>query len=648
MFITYQPQGKRPNSAELTEAPLVFQRSFLCVHSHKPVLQAALEGDQRLLLLGECFTTEPDPNGPRHPLTSQDVSIQFANLIQEHGLDQALSQVEGQFLGLLVDPDGGAVLFADSFHRRELFYAENEGAFWAATDIILLAKRLPSKECSQEALASCLTMYGNYAPKRHTIYKDVKRLGVGERIKLSGGNAWVEQHRFEPLPTQNYQDDQLAEYARILREAVAIRGSVHHNWLFMSSGFDSSTLLALLAERYGPDRVTAVIGRMHYSTRAGIINQFELDRAQLIAEHYGIALDVVDLDYTTPDSISHVKKVAKAMRGHHLYLNSAYNFYLLSEHIASKAGPDDAVFAGEVSDAVHNLGFSQFASILEHPDLGFREYSDKMASYLFGPSFLKRALKGDHESDLVFQIFKQRNGQERFLSTAGMDEMSIKSTFLASFFLRKRRVPFFGHANNPALTPEGNAWFDQTMRAEYLDEYAASLTPENLYSIMLHLYHSFHWQGATPMNMAASVRDLLHREVAMPFWDRRLHAFLSQAPENWGRGLEIRPTKYPLKWMLEHELHYPMHLQTGPHSYLYDVNPQFSHTSEFLFGSALAPYFKEKLASRPYRRILSPEWFNIEYLDGLVQRYVAGEEFGGDEAGALLDLVNLCIVGWFE
>ena len=51
--------------------------------------------------------------------------------------------------------------------------------------------------------------------------------------------------------------------------------------------------------------------------------------------------------------------------------------------------------------------------------------------------------------------------------------------------------------------------------------------------------------------------------------------FLNEMPESWGRGLELKPTKYPLKWMLENCINYPMELQTGPHSYLYDINPSF-------------------------------------------------------------------------
>ena len=47
-----------------------------------------------------------------------------------------------------------------------------------------------------------------------------------------------------------------------------------------------------------------------------------------------------------------------------------------------------SVFCGEISDGAHNLGFSQFTTIF-HTSKHFREYSDKMASYLYGPTFMQ-------------------------------------------------------------------------------------------------------------------------------------------------------------------------------------------------------------------------------------------------------------------
>lgn len=626
----------------------VLRAGPLVVHSSEPCLRLELSQGRYLLLWGTVFAATLPDGSLRRLAGAEDIRQALQDLFAGHGLEEALDRLEGHFLGLLAEPNGDAVVFADAFHRRELYYSRHGAGLLAASSLapLLAAGKVPS--FSQPALASCLSMYGSYAPKKHTIYRDILRLGIGERLRLEDGDFRLEQRPFLALPMLAYGRQELAQYAQIMREAVSVRGSEERNWIFMSSGFDSSALLALLVERYGPEGVVGVIGRMRYSKRSGVINQFELDRAAKIAAHYRVPLEVVDLDYTTAESVEFVRNVSRRLRDRHMFLNAAYNFYRLSGYVAERCGPGDAVFAGEVSDAVHNLGFAQFASILEHPDLGFREYADKMASYLFGPSFFARALKGEHASDLVYRIFRERCGNVEFVDPASLDELERKVAFLASFFHRKRRVPFTGPSGNLMLTHRGSASFEAEMTATYLAEAASSLKPENVYSVILQLYNSYHWQGATPRIMAESVQDLLGRTIALPYWDRRLHRFLSQMPEDWGRGLEIRPTKYPLKWMLEHELGFPMHLQAGPHSYLYDVNPRFSHTSEILFGSALAGHMREVLAARPYRKVLDPEYFELGFIDALVDRYVKGEEFGGEAMGCLMSLANLCLVGWSD
>ena len=43
-------------------------------------------------------------------------------------------------------------------------------------------------------------------------------------------------------------------------------------------------------------------------------------------------------------------------------------------------------------------------SDLSHPKHEFREYSDKMASYIYGPSFLKSIWDGSFKKDSVFEF----------------------------------------------------------------------------------------------------------------------------------------------------------------------------------------------------------------------------------------------------
>ena len=91
-----------------------------------------------------------------------------------------------------------------------------------------------------------------------------------------------------------------------------------------------------------------------------------------------------------------------------------------------------------------------------------------------------------------------------------------------------------------------------------------------------------------------------------------------------------------------------MHLQVGPHSYLYDVAHSFTPAAEVLYHSALTRHFKNLLRPRSYHDLLSPDIFDLSYVDGLVDRYLAGDEIHG---AGFNDLVSLCwhtLVGWYD
>ena len=67
-------------------------------------------------------------------------------------------------------------------------------------------------------------------------------------------------------------------YSDIFIEAVRSRAS-KNKILFLSSGWDSTSILATLVHLFGPSKIDCVIGRMRYK-RSEIINQFEIDRAK--------------------------------------------------------------------------------------------------------------------------------------------------------------------------------------------------------------------------------------------------------------------------------------------------------------------------------------------------------------------------------
>ena len=564
-----------------------------------------------------------------------------ARLMGERDLDDCMDRLEGRFILIKPGMDGTCEISGDRYGRMDLYYFEEDGGIVFATDLGLLPKESLKGGYDQAAIAHTLCIYGNRPPKKHTIYSDVKRLGVRETAHWDGSCITFREAPFLPLGVGDYGEEALQDYSRVLLDAVEICSSPDQNIVYLSSGWDSTSLLACLVKIHGSRKVRGVIGRMQYAERSGVINQFELDRARAVADYFGVELDVVEFDYWRrgPEDLERLKPI--------LHSNQIYHLTVLNqETLARYAGENStgaAVFAGEISDGAHNLGFSQFTTIF-HPVLEFREYSDKMASYLFGPTFLEQLLGDTFREDAIYRFLCSR------VEGGIFDEPSPKASaragqLLASFFLRPFRLPLWSLRNVKMMTEEGRELYSSTMEKAYLAEASAAVTPETLYAWYLHLYNTFHWQGSTVTTLGLSA-DMHGFDIRLPFWNSRLQDFLSGMPESWGRGLELKPTKYPLKWMLERAIDYPMHLQVGPHSYLYDVDPSFSHSREIVYGSAFTPYFKDIIRTRPYHALLSPEVFELHYIDRLVDGYLNGEEATGQDLSDLLTVSMLCATGW--
>lgn len=568
-------------------------------------------------------------------------SVALGTVLDPSDLPGSVTRLEGRFV-LVVEQAAGVWVGTDPQGRADVFVDRERGIL--TTDLSGLSA--PARGgFDQAAWAHALVAYGYRAPKRHTPYTHIHRLGIGESARLAAGSQLaLHQTPFVPAVTRPLTTRSLDDYADRLLEAVRVRGSRHGNVVYLSSGWDSTAILACLVHLFGPRKVRAVIGRMQYAERSGVINQFEIDRARAVADYYGVRLDVAEFDYRT-DAPAILEQVQPIFRNLHLASVTGINHYVLARHVAATTTGDESVFAGEISDGAHNLGFSQFTSIF-HPTQAFREYSDKMAGYLFGPTFLQQLHAGTADQDAVHQIMRARLGNATFDPLASLPQARTRQ-LLSSLFLRGTRFPLMSLANVPMLTPAGAAMYASSMEDSYLSEAGDQATADTLYAWYLHLYQSFHWQGATVATLAVT-GEALGLRMALPFWDSRLQESLAAMPEDAGRGLDLHPTKYPLKWTLRHRLDYPFHLQVGPHSYLYDVDPSFSHSAELAFGSSFRKTFVSALQRRPHREVLDGSYFDLGYLDGLVDRYVAGQEVRGQELNDVLSLALLSSVGWYS
>ena len=76
-------------------------------------------------------------------------------------------------------------------------------------------------------------------------------MGVGERLVVRQGDVRIEKLAFSPSKIGEYGLTELNQYATLLEDAIRIRASKHCNWVYMTGGWDSSTITSLLVKQFG-------------------------------------------------------------------------------------------------------------------------------------------------------------------------------------------------------------------------------------------------------------------------------------------------------------------------------------------------------------------------------------------------------------
>ena len=76
-----------------------------------------------------------------------------------------------------------------------------------------------------------------------------------------------------------------------------------------------------------------------------------------------------------------------------------------------------------------------------------------------------------------------------------------------------------------------------------------------------------------------------------------------------------------------------------------DVDSSFNLAVEMINHSAFTPLFRNSLQNYPYKNILSDEFFDFEYIDQIVDKFINKIEISGDELNILIPLCSLYFVG---
>lgn len=603
-----------------------------------------IKDNKTVFLFGNVFYFIRDDGEIR--LIDSKSTRYLEKIFTEYNLKEAISRLEGQYIGLYIDHINNSFhIFSDRYARVDAFYAYDDNAFYFSTHLNFIFQRL-RPEYDQKMLAHFFSVYGWYTPKGFTIYKNIKRLRVGEILKISDSGLHSEIMEFIPLEIENYSDKDLDKYYDILRDSIISRANLNgKSWISSSSGWDSSIILGILVNEFGRKNVGMITGSMKYSKRTNIINKFEIAKINKIGKFFGIKPIVVDLDFKSTKAPLYWQRVLPYYKSKHIYAFSTYNFAKLSDGLNTSFGKGQIVFNGETSDSFHNFGFSQYMTFF-HNNKTFSEYADKMNCYLYGPSFFTKVLGGNYQRDKVFQIFQKMMDRVEFQSLFN-DKKEIVESYLFPFFYGSPRIPFAKNYANPLLTKKGQHLIYHFPFREYVPAVIRNLSAGNLYSWLIYLYHSFHSQGST-VNVHKSAMEYNQHQWRAPYNDYRLIEFLSKAPEKWGRGLDLNHTKYPLKWVAQNKIKFPYELlEMGPHSYLYDVIEGFSLGAEITYQSGVTDFFKESISRRDYREILSSEYFDFNYLDQLTKNFLNNNNAKGMDLNNLISLLTFVVTGWY-
>jgi hypothetical protein len=577
-------------------------------------------------------------------VTPENAAVHIAALVSSHGIDRLSEHLEGSYVCCWLDlAKNTAGLLGDALNRVSVYYTNLGDRFTISTNLQDVASR--SDGLDQLSLYSYLLL--GYNTGRDTFYRNVKKLASDESFLFNSSGITL-QSKTVPKKIEPYTAKDLQRYDNLFTTAVNSRAAAS-NVIMNSGGWDSTSILYKLSECQPKGAVSAAVFDIVLPDGQSF-NRYEVDKTIRIGKYYGIETERTVIDYSDKSLIDYWNSHTEHLRNNHTY------FWLhhlkIADDIGKSANADTRVFNGEGSDSIHNFGFSQFISV-NFDNIQLREMADKAKNYLYSPSFFESIGKQECLDDEVLSFFQQYHGKERFFDVAQLDNQARRERYFEAFVLSSSRVPFAKWQMDSIARNKLQRDYAQHLNTKYFHDVIEQCRPGTLYYWLLQLYRRFHF-NSYQMTIMETVLKPHSLHGALPFMDSQLLDYMYRMPEDWGRSLELRTTKYPLRFLAEHEWNIPLHIlmEKGPHSYIAEGDKKWSYsggnwniTCEIMFKSALVPYFRSVLSRAKLEDIFNPDLFDVERLHAMITNYVAGEERTGD-ANMLFRLAVLFSVGF--
>lgn len=222
---------------------------------------------------------------------SQSDTEVLLHLYAEKGMDM-IHELRGMFAFAIWDEDKkGLFLARDPFGIKPLYYADDGKTLWFASQVKALIKGKGIDTAYDPAGHVGFFLWG-HVPEPHTLYKAIRSLPAGSYI-------WVDENGHKTLKNycnildifkeanksiSEFKKEEMHEHLR-----SALLDTVQHHLIadvpvgtFLSSGLDSATITALVADAKPEDLYTITLGFREYE---GTRND-ETPLAALVARHY--------------------------------------------------------------------------------------------------------------------------------------------------------------------------------------------------------------------------------------------------------------------------------------------------------------------------------------------------------------------------
>jgi asparagine synthase (glutamine-hydrolysing) len=197
-----------------------------------------------------------------HQFKTQSDTEVIVHAYEQWGLD-CVNRLNGMFAFALWDPHRRELLLArDHLGIKPLYYVElGERILFASEIKAILEDASCPREVDLKALGQLFSL--RYVPSPGTLFRGIKKLPAGHRMVLGASGIRIERFwKWTPVLSPSRDESSLIEeYRALLQDAVRIqmRSDVPVG-LFLSSGVDSSTILALMNQHATQQIRTFTIG----------------------------------------------------------------------------------------------------------------------------------------------------------------------------------------------------------------------------------------------------------------------------------------------------------------------------------------------------------------------------------------------------